>query len=152
MEISLNLIEEAVKLNSVEEVRKALIEYIRVEPENSEKIINALNYAKENIQGLFEIHDGTKLEEDNKWTKEYFLKTLQDLSKNFSEERFNHLCLVGVFIYPNIDDSDQDTVIINNVKPVCDAEIKFEKVKSVLALGTGLLIGYIIGKKINKKR
>ncbi len=98
MEISLNLIEEAVKSNSIEEVRKALIEYIRVEPENSEKIINALNYAKENIKGLFEIHDGAKLEEDNKWTKEYFLKTLQDL------------------------------------------------------LGTGLLIGYIIGKKINKKR
>lgn len=152
MEISLNLIEEAVKLNSTEEVRKALIEYIRVEPENSEKIINALNFAKENIQGLFEVHDGTKLEEDNKWTKEYFLKTLQDLSKNFSEERFNHLCLVGAFIYPNVDNSDQDTVIINNVKPVSDSEIKFEKVKSALALGTGLLIGYIIGKKINKKR
>jgi hypothetical protein len=152
MEISLNLIEEAVKSNSIEEVRKALIEYIRVEPENSEKIINALNYAKENIKGLFEIHDGAKLEEDNKWTKEYFLKTLQDLSNNFSEERFNHLCLVGAFIYPNEDIIEQDTVIINNVKPISDAEIKFEKVKSALALGTGLLIGYIIGKKINKKR
>jgi len=152
MEINLNLIEEAVKLNSIEEIRRALIEYLRIEPENSEKIINALNYAKENTEGLFEIHDGAKLEEDNKWTKDYFLKTLKDLSKNFSEERFNHLCLVGAFIYPNIDTLDQDTVIINNVKPVSDAEIKFEKVKSALALGTGLLIGYIIGKKINKKR
>ncbi|MEG1255706.1 hypothetical protein [Clostridium sp.] len=152
MEISLNLIEEAVKLNSVEDVRKALIEYIRVEPENSEKIINALNYAKETIGGLFEIHDDIKLEEDDKWDKEYFLKTLKDLSDNFSEERFNHLCLVGAFIYPNIESTEQDTVIINNVKPVTDSELRFEKVKTMLALGTGLLVGFIVGRKlINKK-
>ncbi len=152
MEISLNLIEEAVKLKSVPEVRKALTEYIRLEPGNSEKILNALNYAKENIAGLFEAHDDIKLEEDDKWTKEYFLKTLQDLSKNFSEERFNHLSLVGAFLYPNIESTDQDTVIINNVKPVTDIEIKFEKVKAVLALGTGLLLGYVIGKKVNKRK
>lgn len=152
MEISLNLIEEAVKLGSVEEVRKALSEYIRLEPGNSEKIINALNYSKENMNGLFETHDNIKLEEDNKWTKEYFIKTMQDLSKNFSEERFNHLCLVGAFLYPNFESLDQDTVIINNIKPVTDTEIKFEKIKSMLALGTGLFVGYIIGKKVNKRK
>ncbi|MEG0306607.1 MAG: hypothetical protein RR636_01605 [Clostridium sp.] len=152
MEISLNLIEESVKSNSIEDVRKALIEYIRVEPENSEKLINALNYAKENVDGLFEIHDNIKLEEDNLWTKEYFLKTLKDLSNNFSEERFNHLCLVGAFIYPNTEAVCQDTVIINNVKPVSDSELRFEKVKTMLALGSGILVGFIIGKKLGRKK
>ncbi|MEG2288560.1 MAG: hypothetical protein RSA29_05785 [Clostridium sp.] len=152
MEISLNLIEESVKSNSIDDVRKALIEYIRVEPENSEKLINALNYAKENVDGLFEIHDNIKLEEDNLWTKEYFLKTLKDLSNNFSEERFNHLCLVGAFIYPNTEAEGQDTVIINNIKPVSDSELRFEKVKTMLALGSGILVGFIIGKKLGRKR
>ena len=152
MEISLNLIEEAVNLKDVVEVRKALIEYIRVEPGNPEKIVNALNYAKENVEGLFESHDGEKLEEEDKWNKEYFIKTLQDLSRNFSEERFNHLCLVGAYLYPATEEKEQDTVIINNVKPVTDAEVRFEKVKSFLALGTGLFLGYMVGKKVNKKR
>lgn len=154
MEISLNLIEDAVKLSDVNEVRKALIEYIRVEPGNSEKIINALNYAKKNIDNLFQIHDKKKLEEEANWTKEYFIQTLQELSKNFSEERFNHLCLVGAYLYPNTEEkaSDKDTVIINNLKPVTDAEVRFEKVKSFLALGSGLLVGYLIGKQIHKKK
>ena len=153
MEISLNLIEEALKSKNINEVRRALIEYIRVEPDNSDKILNALNYAKNNIDNLFEEHNGAKLEEEDKWTKEYFLNTLKDLSLNFSEERFNHLCLVGASLYPNeILDNEKDTVIINNVKPVTDSEIKFERVKSLLALGTGLLVGYLVGKNINKKR
>lgn len=152
MEISLNLIEEAIKSKSIDEVRKALIEYIRVEPENSDKILNALNYAKENIQGLFEVHDGSILEEDDKWTKEYFLNTLKDLLVNFSEERFNHLCLVGASLYPNETVGDRDTVIINNLKPISDAEIRFERVKGFLALGTGLLVGYLVGKNIKKKK
>lgn len=152
MEISLNLIEEAIKSKSVDEVRRALIEYIRVEPENSDKILNALNYAKENVEGLFEVHDGAKLEEDDKWNKEYFLNTLKDLSGNFSEERFNHLCLVGASLYPNEAVVDRDTVIINNVKPVSDAELRFERVKTFLALGTGLFIGYLVGKNIKKKK
>ncbi len=152
MEISLNLIEEAIKSKSIDEVRRALIEYVRVEPENSDKILNALNYATENIDGLFETHDGINLEEDDKWTKEYFLNTLKDLSNNFSEERFNHLCLVGASLYPNDTISDKDTVIINNVKPISDAELRFERVKTVLALGTGVLVGYLVGKNIKKKK
>lgn len=152
MEISLNLIEEAINSKSVDEVRKALIEYIRVEPENSDKILNALNYAKDSTEGLFESHDGVKLEEDDKWTKEYFLNTLKDLSLNFSEERFNHLCLVGASLYPSDTVGERDTVIINNVKPISDAEIRFEKVKTFLALGTGLFIGYMVGKNIKKKK
>lgn len=152
MEISLNLIEEAIKSKSIDEVRKALIEYIRVEPENSDKILNALNYAKENIEGLFEAHDGAKLEEDDKWTKEYFLNTLKDLSINFSEERFNHLCLVGASLYPNENVEDRDTVIINNVKPISDAELRFERVKTLMALGTGLFVGYLVGKNIKKRK
>lgn len=153
MEISLNLIEDAVKLKNLSEVRKALIEYIRVEPGNSEKIVTVLNYAKEHIGGLFEAYDGKVLEEEDKWDKEYFLKTLGDLSSNFSEERFNHLILVGAYLYPMTDDSDaiKDKVIINNVKPVTDAEIRFQKVKTYLALGCGLLAGYVIGKSIKKK-
>lgn len=152
MEISLNLIEEAIKSKSIDEVRRALIEYIRVEPENSDKILNALNYAKENIEGLFEAHDGAKLEEDDKWTKEYFLSTLKDLSMNFSEERFNHLCLVGASLYPNENVGDRDTVIINNVKPISDAELRFERVKTLMALGTGLFVGYLVGKNIKKRK
>lgn len=152
MEISLNLIEEAIKSQSIAEVRRALIEYIRVEPENSDKILNALNYAKDNVDGLFEVHNGVKLEEDDKWTKEYFLNTLKDLSINFSEERFNHLCLVGASLYPNYATEERDTVIINNVKPISDAELRFERVKTLLALGTGVLVGYFIGKNIKKKK
>lgn len=152
MEISLNLIEEAIKSQSIDEVRRALIEYIRVEPENSDKILNALNYAKDKIDGLFEVHNGVKLEEDDKWTKEYFLNTLKDLSTNFSEERFNHLCLVGASLYPNYATEERDTVIINNVKPISDAELRFERVKTLLALGTGVLVGYFIGKNIKKKK
>lgn len=154
MEISLNLIEEAVKLKDVSEVRKAIIEYLRVEPGNSEKIMNALNYAKDYVDGLFEVHDNKKLEEEDKWDKDYFLSTLQDLSNNFSEERINHLCLVGAFLYPTTDDKkdEQDTIIINNVKPVTDAEVRFEKVKSLIALGSGIMVGYLVGKKIHKKR
>lgn len=152
MEISLNLIEEAIKTKSIAEVRRALIEYIRVEPENSDKILNALNFAKENIDGLFVTHDGSTLEEDDKWTKEYFLNTLKDLSNNFSEERFNHLCLVGASLYPNDTTSEKDTVIINNVKPITDAELRFERVKTLLALGTGILVGYLVGKNIKKKK
>lgn len=152
MEISLNLIEEAVKAADILQIRKALTEYLRVEPGNSEKIMGALNYAKDNVEDLFEVHDGKKLEEENQWNKDYFLKTLQNLSDNFSEERFNHLSLVGAFLYPDTDEKEQDTVIINNVKPVTDSQLRFEKVKALLALGTGLIVGYIAGKQIYKKK
>lgn len=154
MEISLNLIEDAVGSGNLEQVRKALIEYIRREPENSQKIVRAVNYAKEHVSNLFDLHDGKQLQEQYKWDKEYFLSTLKDLNHNFSEERFNHLCLVGAFIYPTEDVKEElkDTIIINNTEPVTDPELKLEKVKTLLALGTGVLIGFFIGKNIRKRK
>ncbi len=154
MEISLNLIEDAVNSGNLDQVRKALIEYIRREPENSQKIIRAVNYAKEHITNLFDLHDDKQLQEEYHWNKEYFLNTLKDLNHNFSEERFNHLCLVGAFIYPVEDGKEglKDTIIINNTDPVTDSELKLEKAKTLLALGTGVLVGFFIGKNIRKRK
>jgi len=136
---------EAISSEDIKGIREALIEYIRRNPSNVEEVISALNYSHEFIDEIFEVHDNKKLKKTQEWNKEYFLKTLEDLSDNFSEQRFHHVCLVGAYIYTK--DYSEDTIIINNTEPVKDIEIQVEKLKAGLALGVGLVVGLLIGRK-----
>jgi hypothetical protein len=139
---------QAISSENIEGVREALLTYIRRDPGNIEEIMRALNYAKELIEGIFEPHDEKEFKDVEQWSKEYFLNVLDDMYSNFSEIRFQHICLVGAHIYPG--DNCNDTVIINNTEPVTDMEIQVEKLKTYVALGLGLVVGFALGKKWRK--
>lgn len=140
---------EAISSDNINGVRNALIEYIIRDSGNTQEIINALNYAKELMDDIFQPYDGKELKDASQWNKEYFLTGVDELRNNFSEVRFHHLCLVGAHISPR--SNNQDTIIINNTEPVTDIEVQVEKLKAGVALGAGLVIGFLIGKSITRK-
>jgi hypothetical protein len=136
---------QAIASESINEVREVLCEYIRREPGNIEEIMGAVNYSKELLEGIFDSHNNKGFKDIEQWNKEYFLNILKDLNENFSEIRFQHACLVGAHIYPR--ENYNDTVIINNTKPVTDMELQVEKLKTSVALGLGLIVGFALGKR-----
>lgn len=139
---------EAISTENIKGIRTALIEYIRTNPSNVEESISALNYAQEFIDEIFEVHNDKEFKKTQDWNKDYFLNSLEELNLNFSEERFQHLCLVGAYIYSK--DYSEDAIIINNTEPVKDMEIQVEKLKAGLALGLGLVAGLILGRNFKK--
>lgn len=136
---------EAISSDNIKDIRTALIEYIRRNPSNVEENISTLNYAQEFVDEIFEVHNEKEFKRTQDWNKDYFLQSLEELNINFSEERFQHLCLVGAYIYSK--DYSEDAIIINNTEPVKDIEIQVEKLKTGLALGLGLITGLILGRK-----
>ena len=105
---------EAITLG--EAVRTALIEYIRKDPGNVGEILRAKKYAEEFIDDLMDEHNDKELKPIDEWNKEYFLKCLSDLIDNFSEIRFQHICMIGAYLYPQ--STSRDAIIINNLDPV----------------------------------
>lgn len=139
---------EAITSENIKNIRNALIEYIRRDPGNVEDILGALNYTHEFVDEIFEPGDEKLLKGIECWNKEYFLNLIEDLAENFSEERFNHTCLVGSFIYPKVENND--AIVINNTEPVSDIEIQIEKLKTGIALGVGIVAGFLIGRKLRR--
>lgn len=139
---------EAISSDNIDGAREALIEYIIRYSGNTQEIMYAVTYAKELIDGIFEEHNENPFQDISHWNKEYFFNEVDELRNNFSEIRFQHLCLVGAHLIPK--DDNKDTIIINNTEPVTDMEIQVEKLKTGVALGIGLLVGFLIGRKRNK--
>jgi len=70
---------EAISSDNINGVRNALIEYIIKDSGNTQEIINALNYAKELMDDIFQPYDGKELKDASQWNKEYFLSGVDEL-------------------------------------------------------------------------
>lgn len=138
---------EAISLGEVEAVRTALIEYIRKDPGNVGEILRAKKYAEEFIDGLMDEHNNEVLKPISEWDKEYFLKSLSSLIDNFSEIRFQHICMIGAYLYP--ESTSKDAIIINNLEPVEKINKKEVAIKIIASAVACITISKILLR--NKK-
>lgn len=138
---------EAISLGEVEAVRTALIEYIRKDPGNIGEILRAKKYAEEFVDDLMDEHNNEILRPISEWDREYFLKCLGDFIDNFSEIRFQHICMIGAYLYP--ESTSKDAIIINNLDPINKINKKELAAKVITAAVACAAIGKILLR--NKK-
>lgn len=69
---------------------------------NFSEAMHAFFYVVERIPGVLQQHDAKAypLKEASDWTENYWHEITVDLMRNFSKERFEHLCAVGAVIFP----------------------------------------------------
>lgn len=153
----LSYLEDAVKSKNPEDIRSALISYIKKCLGDTEEIMDALNYVKKSLseeeyKSIWEEYDGLTLELDkNNWNKDYFALVEVDLSYNFSKERFNHILEVGRYVYGTTKPCKQD-INTSQIK-TSQANRGKNNFLPIIIAGGGivLLLGAVMLSKFMKK-
>lgn len=110
----------------------------------------AFFYAAERMPELLQQHDGDLYpmsKENSLWTEDYWHGITRDLMKNFSKERFEHLCEVGAQVLPKKSTVDTVSPVHTPKSQQYDSHQSNSSNKMVyiaLAIGIVIIVPWIV--------
>lgn len=142
---------DAVANNKITRVRIMLKDIMLVDP-SMRSFNEMLSYAEDNMENLYDEHDGENLNSDSaSWTEDYMNQQMVTVVTNFSRERVNTLKRIVEFLYEKkVEEAKESVSRTTDASSSSKNGLTGQQIVGgiVAVAGVGALIGGIVGSNV----
>lgn len=119
-----------------------------------EKFKQMLAYTVNRIPNIIEVHDGKAFLDRSQWTKTYASEVREDLMRNFSAERIEHLQAIHQHVYANelekqLQKEREQTAASKETRPDVKSSVNLASLVAAIGVAAAsILIGVLMNLSI----